>query len=321
MALHPNTVAGGVNSLDTGPLAEIYLYEKIMDRFYERDFLGEITNSEISERITSCTQEVQIIKAVDVGAWSPYTEGQEMVHNSVTFTATKLSICYAAYLAFQFGEMMINYTCNWDRYEEAMLESSYERFVEYQRKFVLGELIMKTSPNNRGTAAGKYGEYNLGEQGSAPVRITPRTLPLLLSNLQNVLTEHHHWVAGQMFLVVPIQLRSVLMLSDYANQAWTGTGGVSTDIDGAWAHPLNGFNVIETVHLPSFLENGHQCYYLIAGHKDAYAYAADIIGERVTKDVDTWTVKYQMLAAWGGAMLYPEFTALAYGYFDTELSL
>jgi hypothetical protein len=320
MALHPNTVAGGVASFDTGPLAEIYLYEKIMDRFFERDFLGEITNSEISERITSCTQEVQIIKAVDVGSWMPYTEGQEMVHNSVTFTATKLSICYAAYLAFQFGEMMLHYTCNWDRYEEAILQSAYERFVEYQRKFVLGELIRKTSERNRGIHAGKFGDCNLGDQGS-PIHITPTTLPLLLYRLQTVLAEHHHWVENEMYLVVPLQLRQVLMLSNYANQAWTGASGVSTDIDGMWAHPLNGFNIIETVHLPSFKDQDQQCFYMIAGHKQAYAYAADILGERVAKDVDTWTVKYQMLAAWGGEMLYPEFTALAYGYFDTELSL
>jgi hypothetical protein len=320
MALYPNTVAGGVNNPNTGPLAQIELYNKIMDRFYERDFLGEITNSEISERITSCTQEVQIMKSVDVGAWSSYTEGQEMYHNSVTFTATKLSICYAAYLAFQFDEMTLHYTCDWERYEEEILKSSYERFVEYQRKFVLGEFIAKVDDRNRGTAAGKYGEYNLGEQG-APVRVTPKTLPLLLGSLQAVLTERFHWVPNQMFLVVPLQLRMVLMLSDYANQAWSGTGGVSTDIDGLWPHPLNGFNVIETVHLPSFHESNHQCYYMIAGHKDAYAYAADIIGERVTQGENTWSVKYQMLAAWGGEMLYPEFAALAYGYFDTELSL
>jgi hypothetical protein len=322
MALHPNVEASGLGGFANQPLAQLYLYDKIMDRYYEKDFLGDITNSEISERITSCTQEVQIIKAVDVGAWSPYTAGQEMYHNTVSFTATKLSICYAAYLAFQFDESTLRYTCDWDRYEEKILESSYERFVEYQRKFVFGELLRLASPRTQGNSAGKRGEYNLGAPGS-PIRITPRTLPLVLVYLQQVLTEYHHFVEGQMYLITPLPFRTVFMLSDYANQAWTGTGGPSTAVDGHWAHDVNGFDMYETTHLPSFTDAvaGQQCYYVIAGHKDAYAYAADIIGERVTQGENTWSVKYQMLAAWGGAMLYPEFVALAYGYFDTELTL
>jgi hypothetical protein len=320
MAMHPITQASGLGGFANTPLAQLYLYDKIMDRYFERDFLADITNSEISERITSCTQEVQIIKAVDVGAWSPYEAGQEMYHNSVTFTGTKLSICFAAYLAFKFDETTIKYTCDWDRYEEEILKSSYERFVEYQRKFVFSDLIALTSERNRGNTAGKYGEYKLGEQGT-PAHITPSTLPLLLGTLQAVLTESIHWVPGEMFLVVPLQFRTVLMYTDYANQAWSGGGGVSTNIDGMWSHQLNGFNVYETAYLPSVNDVGHQCHYIIAGHRDAYAYAADIIGERVTKGENTWTVKYQMLAAWGGAMLYPEFMALAYGYFDTGQSL
>jgi hypothetical protein len=314
------TDAAGLGGFTNTPLAQLYLYDKIMDRYFERDFLKEITNSEISERITSCTQEVQIIKAIDVGAWNPYVVGQEMVHSSITPTALKLSICYAAYLAFKLDEYTLHFTCNWDRIEDKLLESSYERFVELQRNFVFSELIAYAAPQNQGNGAGRYGEYKLGAQG-APIHITPSTVVQLLANLQNVLAESVHFVENQMFLIAPLQLRPVIMYSDFANQAWTGGSGLSTAIDGRWPHPLNGFTVYETMHLPSFYDNGHQCHYMIAGHKDAYAYAADVIGERVTTGENSWSIKYQMLAAWGGAMLYPEFVAIAYGYFDTEKSL
>jgi hypothetical protein len=311
--------AGGVGSNINSPLAQLYLYEKIMDRYYERDFLAEITNSEIQERIKSCTQEVQFIKAVDVGDWSSYTPGMEMVHNEVTFTADKLSICYAAYLAFRFEETQLHYTCDWPKYEEKILESSYENFVKHQRSWVFSELISNVAEQNQGNNAGRYGEFNLGSIAS-PLHITPQNLPLMLGFIQATLSEHIHWVPGEMFLVVPIQFRNVLMLSDFANVAWTGGNGLTTDIDGMWNQPLNGFKIIETIHLPTAYLNGHQCFYMIAGHREAYAYAADIIGERITKGENTWAIKYQMLAAWGGKMLYPEFLAVVFGYFDAGLT-
>jgi hypothetical protein len=312
--------AAGLGSTVNTPLAQLYLYEKIMDRWYERDFLAEITNSEIQERIKSCTQEVQIMKAVNVGKWSSYTEGQEMVHNQVTFMADKLSICNAAYLAFKFDEHMLHYTCDWEKYEEKILEAAYESFVEHQRSWVFSELINNVDARNQGNLAGRYGQYNLGSV-VAPLHITPTNLPMLLGNLQTVLTEHIHWVPGAMFLVVPPQFRNVLMLSNYANAEWVGGGGISTDVDGMWNRPLNGFKIIESVHLPTAKIGGEQCFYMLAGHKDAYAYAADIIGERITRGENTWSVKYQMLAAWGGKMFYPEFMAVALGYFDTGMAL
>jgi hypothetical protein len=315
-----NVEASGLGGFVNTPLAQLYIYDKIMDTFFERDFLAEITNSEIQERISSCAQEVQIIKAPQVGGFKNYQEGQEMIHERVTFTATKLSICYAAYLAFEFDEKSINYTCDWGKYEEKILEMAYESFVDYQRSFVLGELISLAHPRNQGINAGLRGEYNLGAPGS-PIGVTPQNIILLLGSLQTLLSEYVDFVEGQMFLIVPIQFRSIFLLSNYSNQAWTGLSGPSTAIDGMWTQMINGFKIIETIHLPYKKEGSHHCYYMIAGHKDAYAYASDIIGERVMRGENTWTIKYQMLSAWGGAMLYPEFIALVYCYFDPQMTM
>ncbi|MDR1872021.1 MAG: hypothetical protein LBS60_08940 [Deltaproteobacteria bacterium] len=311
--------ASGLGGLANTPLAQLYLYEKIMDRYYEHDFLGEITNSEIQERITSCAQEVQIIKAPDVGDWNSYSLGQEMVHNSATFTATKLSICYAAYLALQFDDVQMHWTCDWPKYEEKILESCYENFVKHQRSWVFSELVSGVDPHNQGNNAGLYANHNLGSK-AAPLRITPTNLPLFLGTMQIVLQEQNHWVDNEMFLVVPREFRNIFMLSNYANVSMVG-GSKSTLIDGMWHDLVDGFNVIETNHLPSMLNSGHQCFYMIAGHRDAYAYAADIIGERITKAENVWVTKYQMLAVWGGAMLNPNFLVIPFGYFDPDMSL
>jgi primosomal protein N' len=42
---------------------------------------------------------------------------------------------------------------------------------------------------------------------------------------------------------------------------------------------------------------------------------------RLVKSENVVATKYQMIAAWGGAMLYPAYAAVAYGYLDSEISL
>jgi hypothetical protein len=68
--------------------------------------------------------------------------------------------------------------------------------------------------------------------------------------------------------------------------------------------------------LPSSKEAQHTCYHVIAGHKDAFTYAANIIRSRLVTGIDSFSVMYQMLAVWGGAALYPEYMALGYWAFD-----
>ena len=44
--------ASGYGGLESTPLARPGYFNEIMNRVYERDFLPEITNSQIDERIT-----------------------------------------------------------------------------------------------------------------------------------------------------------------------------------------------------------------------------------------------------------------------------
>ena len=214
--------SSGYGGLEATPLARPGYYNEIITRVYERDFLSEITNSEIDERITRCHQKVQIMKSPTVGPWRSYQKNQEMVPNQISADAICLDICNAAYNDIKIDETDIYFACErWVPWEEKFLDEVYESYVSMQREWVLTAMIMEASPQNRGSAAGRFGNIDLGSRGN-PVVVDKENIPLRMAQLQQVLMEQLRWKDGEMFIVMPIAFRPVLSMSNFANAAWTG---------------------------------------------------------------------------------------------------
>ena len=314
----PLQSASGYGGLDATPLARPGYYNELMARVYERDFLPDITNSDIDERIIRCHQQVQILKAPEVGPWRSIQKNQEMIPSQVTAEAICFEICNAAYNDIKFDKLDIRWECDrWEQFEQKFLEDCYESWVSVQRRWVLAAMVVEASADNQGANAGKNHDIDLGSRGN-PISITPKNIAFHFTNLQHVLMEQLRWVEGEMFLVLPVAFRTTLVLSDFANPRWVGDAKrTSFAVDGMWEQPIAGFNLIETVHAPMVKENdGRICYYVIAGHKSAFAYAADIIDGRIVYPERTWSAEYQMLGVWGGKMLYPEAIAIGYWTFN-----
>jgi hypothetical protein len=221
-------------------------------------------------------------------------------------------------LAFQFDDMTVHYTCNWDAVEDRLLVNSYESYVALMRDFVFGEMITLASPENQGNKAGPYGDIDLGSF-AAPLRITPDTVVDFLSNLAQILQNNFKYVENQIFLVVPYSFKALVHKSPYANSCYVGAG-TSIIVDGKYPSKLEGFDVYETKYLPSVHSAvvDKRCHYIIAGHKEAYAYASDIILARIVRGENTPSTKYQMICAWGGAMVYDNYVVVAFAYFDNQ---
>ena len=106
-----------------------------------------------------------------------------------------------------------------------------------------------------GAHAGQYHNTDLGSRGN-PVVVNKDNIALQVTKLQEILMDNLR-PDNDMFLVVPVQFRSILAQSNYANQDWIGTGARNTsfNIDGKWEQQLCGFNVIETVQCPHVVED------------------------------------------------------------------
>lgn len=309
--------AAGYGGLAASPLARPGFVEELIGHVYERDFIPQIVNTSVNERLTRCNQEIQFTVAPEVGPWRSHQQNQIMIPNQVTTTAICLIIDNAAYNAIKIDELDIHFACErYGPYETALLESVYQSFVTMQRIWVLASMIGGAAAQNRGSHAGRHGNIDLGSKGN-PVVITKDNIAKQLMNISIVLQEQLRWRPDQMFIVLPIQFKLPLIESNFANAAWAGSCVTcSMGIDGMWNNQLAGFNIIETVHLPWVVEdNGTIAYYILAGHREAFAYISDIIRGRVTDDAYTWAKMYQMLAVWGGKVLYPEAIAVAYWTF------
>lgn len=308
--------ASGYASIEATPLARVDYSDVILSRVYEDDWLPRVTSSQLLEPVTRCNQVVQLMRAPEVGPLRSYQLNQQLVPNTVGTDAVCLAICNLGYQDIKFDSTHVKMACDrWAAFEEKFLESMYQSYVDSQRKYVLGRMMAQVSPLTSLDKAGYLHDVNLGKP-SQPRHVTPQNLPVVLAELQRVLVEQKRWVNNEMFIIVPPIMRTYLAMSNYANSEWScKCGGI---ISGMWDHQLFGFQPIESIHVPTRVdESGSLSFYIIAGHKEATAYASNIIESRLlTTDADYFGIRYQYLVAWGAEVIYPEALAMGYWTFD-----
>lgn len=303
--------ASGYPSLEATPLARVDYSDVILSKIYEKDWLHRITTSDFMETPEYCGQVIQIMRAPEISSPRPYEKNQQLIPSTVTTTATCITVCGAEYHDLKFDAIDIRQACNrWERWEEKLHEALFESITRSQRRWVLARMMAQVSPKTTGARAGLLRNINLGEAGH-PVVVTPDTIMKALADLQQALIETGRWVDNEMFIVVPPILRGILAQSKFASQDYScRCGGI---VSGMWEHQLMGFTPIESIHVPSKLDNGDMCFFIICGTKDATAYVTNIIENRViSKDANYFGSRYQLLTLWGSEVLLPD--ALAMGY-------
>lgn len=308
--------SSGYPGIEASPLARIGYSDVILSRVFEEDWLPRITSSELLEPVTRCNQVIQMMHAPEVGPLQSYSKNQQLTPNTVGTTARCLTIDNLGYQDIKFDSTDVRQACeNWGPFESKLLESLYQSYVDSQRKYVLGRMIAQVSPKTSLDRAGRQQDINLGSPGT-PLHVTPQNLPVVLARLQRALLEQNRWKAGEMFIIVPPILRSYLAMSNFSNSLWSCNCG--SIISGVWDHELFGFTVIESNHVPVRMdETGNLSFYIIAGSREATAYASNIIEARfVEKDPNYFGVRYQFLVAWGAEVIYPDALALGYWTFD-----
>lgn len=308
--------ASGYPGIEATPLARVGYSDVILTRIFEQDWLPRVTTSELLEPVTKCNQVIQLMRAPEVGPMRSYQKNQQLVPNTVSTDAKCLTICNLAYQDIKFDSLDIAMACDrWAAFEEKFLESVYQSYVDSQRRYVLGRMMSQVSPSTSLDRAGRNHDINLGKPGN-PLHVTPQNLPVMLARMQRALLETKRWVDNEMFIIVPPILRTYLAMSNYANSEWScKCGGI---VSGMWDHQLMGFTVIESIHVPVRMdESGALSFYILAGHKEATAYASNIIEARlIDKDPDYFGVRYQYLVAWGAEVIYEDALAMGYWTFD-----
>ncbi|MDR3203637.1 MAG: hypothetical protein LBV23_02660 [Deltaproteobacteria bacterium] len=289
---------------------------EILKRLNEKDYKLEFTNSDIAEPITSFEQKIELIPHILGVEVQPIVPGQPEI--SVDVHRPKLKIDKKGYVCYWFNEIISEKTSQWEKVLESLIDSAHKSFMIHLNAFILNEMVINVSYRNIGTGAGYYGNYNLGSVDT-PLHITPENVLEKIYELGEVLREQNHWVSGEMFLVVPNVVWRLISLSPEGNAALE-IDRANMIIDGSCPKRILGFNVYEANTVSLKYIDSHPCDYMIAGHRHAYAQAASHLPPRISVPEDNIGTKIKIPFSWGGAMLYPDWIAVAFAWFDPQIT-
>jgi hypothetical protein len=309
--------SSGHHSLANTPLARIGYHSKIVANGYEKDFLQLIVSDEIDSAVARCNQVVQIQRQARAGPWRRYETNQQLVADQIAPEAFCFTLCNNAYKSIKFDKLDIARACDrWNDFETGFLEDSWQELARAWREYVLDAMVLEASRRNKGVAAGRNCNINLGGPG-VPRAISGATLAAELVHLKQALVESRRWIPGEMFLILPPALMTALVNSPYANAMNMGNCvDCSLLKSGEMPGQVMGFTVIETNEASMVTDpiTAQPVYNVIAGHKGAFAFVGDIIEGEIAPVSDSFGLQYKMLATWGGKAIMPD--ALAVGYWS-----
>lgn len=315
-----NIVASGYKDLLDTPLGKGVVYAgTIIDRNWEGDLLNYVTNSSILDPLTRCGQVIQFSKPPRVGSWRPYELNQILIRDQPTSDNFCITICNAAYKAIKFDKMTIYRACeNWEAFETGFLNDAWRQLSELWHIDCLTGMQLQVSSRNIGKQAGRYGNIDLGTIGN-PLHLTPDNIVNFFAKLRDVLQDAGRWYDGEMFVIIPRAMETLLLETMFAKQMCCNTQDYVL-FKGMTARDILGFTVAASDRLRPVVDPATRrlVYPIIAGWNEAYAFTGDIIEAQVKDIPDTFGIAYDMLTVYGGGIIYPEALAKAYCTFSTD---
>lgn len=313
--------ASGYKDLLNTPLAEGVVYAgTIVDRNIEDDWLYQVANTRVLDPLLSSGQVITFDKPPVVGPWRRFEKNQEIVHDQPQSGNFCLSICNQSYKSIKIDKQDIRaMSKNWEAYEKSFLSNAWDNLSILWHKDVLTGMMLHVSSRNMGVGAGAYRNINLGTVGN-PLHLTPTDVISFFDRMKTTLSDAGRWYDGEMFLLVPPAMISLLLHTAYEKQMCCDFSA-SAMFKGLRAEDILGFTVVETKWLQPTVDpaTSRLVYPILAGWNEAYAFTGDIIEAEIDKMPNTiGGICYKMLSLYGGGAIYPDGLAKAYVTFSTE---
>jgi hypothetical protein len=194
-----------------------------------------------------------------------------------------------------------------DEYTKALASSMA---VEVDAHVLAGIQTGASASNSGATAGAKTSGYDLGAAG-APIALNSENALQKLTELIAVLKEQNVGKSG-MWVLVPSWFTQKLILSDLkmANEMGDSTSTVRTGLVGK----ISGVEVFESNNMTSVTDGttSETCWYALAGHRSAVAFAATIDEFRVVSPTDSFSKQLQLLNVFGFKVVQSKYLASLY---------
>lgn len=291
----------------------------LLDRHAHTDFIPLVANTNILDPVIKQGDTAVFISSPKVGAWRDYNINQGLVRDQPTADKKCIQICKAVYKSIKLDKLDIRqFGGDYAVFERQFQEDMWVNLSNTFHQDLLTGMLLQTHTRNAGKNAGLYRNYDLGVVGN-PVALKPDDLVVYVSTLAQILRDAGRWNDGEMFLVVPEAFKIILTAAMY-NKQWCCDTKDSILIKGLIAEDLGGFKVISSNRITPVVDKATNkvTYPILAGWKESYAFAYDIVDARVVDVGDSFGVAYDVLAVYGGGVLYPDGLVKSYVTLSTD---
>jgi hypothetical protein len=257
----------------SGVINSVVRAGKILAAFYASTVCGAICNTDYEGDIAKQGDKVEIV-GEPVITIRKRIKGQKIEIENLVPAVQTMYIDQADYWAFMIDSIDKyqsdhDYMANWTMVAGKQMKIATDEEV-------LGYVYSQVDAANTGATAGnKTASINLGSTG-APLAITKTNVRQFLTELNQVLDEQDIPDEDR-YAVLPPWMTKLIKNSDYADASMRGDN-TSVMVNGRLG-VLDGFTIYKSNLLATTVDT-HTCTEIIAGHKSAISFAAQITDEK-----------------------------------------
>lgn len=283
---------------------------KLLVNYYASTCLSKICNTDYEGEIRDQGDKVIIRTTPEIVIKTGYKKGQKIEYDQPVTDKVELLIDKGDIYFFVTDDVDVKqsdiaFTSKW------LMDAAEQYKISIDRQ-AFAAVYADAHAKNKGATAGKLtGLYNMGAAG-APLAIDKTNAVDTIVNINSVLNEQNVPKPGR-FLVIPDWWRNRLLTSELKQVQITGDA-VSPIRNGLIGR-IDDTDIYVSNLLPYASDSGHYCNHILAGHRDAIAFASQFVKNESLRAQDTFGTLYRGLQVWGIKVVKP--TALvdvfAYG--------
>lgn len=277
----------------------------MLGKYYKSTCWTEITNSTFDELPGGVGTKVHIRTTPDI----TITAGQKLAQLNpeiLSHGEIELEIDKALIYAFLIEDIdKFNSDLNYQ--DDIQQEAAMKLGIEID-KDIISYATTQVAAQNSGTSAGES-DFNLGATG-APVGLTKDNVIEFIQDSCTVLEESDVPDAGR-WMVLPPWACGLLRKSDLEDASFSG--GQSTVFSGRLGN-IGGFTLYRGRNLTKATDNGLSVTNILFGHKDAIAFASNLIKTKSMESENAFAHLIAGLHVYGRKVVKPEALGKLYAY-------
>ena len=277
----------------------------LLERFYASTIYSEISSTEYTGELEKGGDQITFWREPRVRVRNA-TKGAPIQHDTIESDPVTMTIDQSSEFSIAMSQVDEFQIQNFPTWKERFLVSAGRELAIAIDGPLMTSMFTSVDPANQGTTAGiKSQNLNMGTTG-APVAITSANITQVFAQVHQVLDEQNAPTDNR-FITLPPAGVTALRNSDLRAAYLTGLSW-SPLTNGKIPDEVMGWTIMKSNLIPQAIDPSVNllAYHVVAGVKNATAFAAQIEQTRVIEDKDDWDRYYQGLTVYGFKVLYPD---------------